>query len=34
VTPFALLRVDLGTPIHPQPGEGRLKWFFSIGQSF
>jgi outer membrane protein assembly factor BamA/autotransporter translocation and assembly factor TamB len=34
VTPFALLRVDLGTPIRPQPGEGRVKWFFSIGQSF
>jgi len=34
VTPFALLRVDVGTPIRPQPGEARLKWFFSIGQSF
>jgi outer membrane protein assembly factor BamA/autotransporter translocation and assembly factor TamB len=34
VTPFALLRVDVATPVHPQPGEGRIKWFFSIGQSF
>ena len=34
VTPFALLRVDVGTPIRPLPGEARLKWFFSIGQSF
>jgi outer membrane protein assembly factor BamA len=34
VTPFALLRADVATPVHPQPGEGRIKWFFSIGQSF
>jgi outer membrane protein assembly factor BamA/autotransporter translocation and assembly factor TamB len=34
VTPFALLRVDVGTPIRPRPGEERVKWFFSIGQSF
>jgi outer membrane protein assembly factor BamA len=34
VTPFALLRVDVGTPIRPKPGEERVKWFFSIGQSF
>jgi outer membrane protein assembly factor BamA len=34
VTPFAILRVDLGTPIGPRPGEGRVQWFFSIGQSF
>jgi outer membrane protein assembly factor BamA len=34
VTPFALLRADVAAPVHPQPGEGRIKWFFSIGQSF
>jgi outer membrane protein assembly factor BamA len=34
VTPFAMLRVDLGTPVSPRPGEGRVRWFFSIGQSF
>jgi outer membrane protein assembly factor BamA len=34
VTPFAMLRVDLGTPLSPRPGEGRVRWFFSIGQSF
>jgi outer membrane protein assembly factor BamA len=34
VTPFAMLRVDLGTPLSPRPDEGRVRWFFSIGQSF
>ena len=34
VTPFALLRVDLGTPLGARPGEVRTRWFFSIGQSF
>jgi outer membrane protein assembly factor BamA len=34
VTPFALLRLDLGTPLGAQPGEARTRWFFSIGQSF
>jgi outer membrane protein assembly factor BamA len=33
-TPFALLRVDLGTPIGRRSGEPRLQWFFSIGQAF
>jgi outer membrane protein assembly factor BamA len=33
-TPFALLRVDLGTPLAPRPGEPRARWFFSIGQAF
>lgn len=33
-TPVALLRVDLGTPLRPREGETRLRWFFSIGQSF
>ena len=33
-TPFALLRVDLGTPLNRRPGESRARWFFSIGQSF
>jgi outer membrane protein assembly factor BamA len=33
-TPYALLRIDLGTPLNPQPGEARAQWFFSIGQSF
>ena len=33
-TPFALLRVDLGTPLGARPGEARARWFFSIGQSF
>lgn len=33
-TPVALLRVDLGTPLWPREGETRLRWFFSIGQSF
>ncbi len=34
VTPYALLRVDLGTPLGARPGEARTRWFFSIGQSF
>jgi outer membrane protein assembly factor BamA len=34
VTPFALLRVDVGTPLGARPGEARTRWFFSIGQSF
>ena len=34
VTPFVLLRADLGTPIGARPGERRAQWFFSIGQSF
>ena len=34
VTPFALVRVDLGTPLRARPGETRVRWFFSIGQSF
>jgi outer membrane protein assembly factor BamA len=33
-TPFALLRVDVGTPLARRPGESRARWFFSIGQSF
>jgi len=33
-TPFALIRVDLGTPLGARPGEARARWFFSIGQSF
>jgi outer membrane protein assembly factor BamA/autotransporter translocation and assembly factor TamB len=33
-TPFALLRIDLATPLWVRPGETRLRWFFSIGQSF
>jgi len=33
-TPYVLLRVDLGTPLGPRPGEARARWFFSIGQSF
>lgn len=33
-TPFVLLRVDLGTPLVPRPGEPRARWFFSIGQLF
>jgi outer membrane protein assembly complex protein YaeT len=33
-TPFALLRVDLGTPLGARPGEARTRWFFSIGQAF
>jgi outer membrane protein insertion porin family len=33
-TPFALLRLDLGTPLSARPGEARTRWFFSIGQSF
>lgn len=33
-TPFALLRVDAGTPLGARPGEARTRWFFSIGQSF
>jgi outer membrane protein assembly complex protein YaeT len=34
LTPFALLRIDLGTPVSPRPGESRTRWFFSIGQVF
>jgi outer membrane protein assembly factor BamA len=33
-TPFALLRLDLGTPIGANPGESRVQWFFSLGQAF
>jgi outer membrane protein assembly factor BamA/autotransporter translocation and assembly factor TamB len=33
-TPFALLRADLGAPLSPRAGESRVRWFFSIGQSF
>jgi outer membrane protein assembly factor BamA/autotransporter translocation and assembly factor TamB len=33
-TPFALLRVDLGTPLGANPGESRVQWFFSLGQAF
>lgn len=33
-TPFALLRIDLGTPVGRRPGEPRTRWFFSIGQMF
>ena len=33
-TPFALLRADVATPVSPKPGESRVRWFFSIGQSF
>jgi outer membrane protein assembly factor BamA len=33
-TPFALLRGDIGTPVSARPGEQRIQWFFSIGQSF
>jgi outer membrane protein assembly factor BamA len=33
-TPFALIRADMGTPLAPKPGESRVRWFFSIGQSF
>ena len=33
-TPFAILRIDLGTPVARKPGESRARWFFSIGQSF
>jgi outer membrane protein assembly complex protein YaeT len=33
-TPFALLRGDIGTPIAPRPNESRLRFYFSIGQSF
>lgn len=33
-TPFALLRIDLGTPVGRRSGESRTRWFFSIGQVF
>ncbi len=33
-TPFALLRVDLGTPLDRRAGESRVRWFVSIGQIF
>lgn len=33
-TPFALLRVDFGTPLGRRPDERRGRWFFSIGQAF
>jgi outer membrane protein assembly factor BamA len=33
-TPFALLRADVATPVSPKPGESRVQWFFSFGQSF
>jgi outer membrane protein assembly complex protein YaeT len=33
-TPFALLRLDVGTPLGANPGEAGIQWFFSLGQVF
>jgi outer membrane protein assembly complex protein YaeT len=33
-TPFALFRADLGAPLAAKAGESRVRWFFSIGQTF
>lgn len=33
-TPFALLRVDFGAPVHRRTGERRMRWYFGIGQVF
>jgi outer membrane translocation and assembly module TamA len=33
-TPLGLLRVDAGVPLRRQPDERRLRWIFSVGQTF
>jgi outer membrane protein assembly factor BamA len=33
-TPWVLLRVDYGIVLDPRPGEGRSRFYFSIGQAF
>jgi translocation and assembly module TamA len=33
-TPVGLLRIDAGFPLQRQPGDPRLRWIFSVGQTF
>ena len=33
-TSFGPIRVDVGTPINPQPGDPRLAVYVSLGQAF
>ena len=34
VSPFGPIRVDLGTPLNPQPGDSRIAVYVSLGQAF
>jgi outer membrane translocation and assembly module TamA len=33
-SPFGLLRIDAGFPVHRRPDESRFRWAFSVGQTF
>ena len=33
-TSFGPIRVDVGTPINPQPGDSRVAVYVSLGQAF
>jgi translocation and assembly module TamA len=33
-SPIGMLRLDVGFPLNPRPGDRAYQWFFALGQAF